>query len=328
MTTEPELTPRALPPERIEMLKRAVVVPMTERRHHACGVFRADGSFCQNSRTLISANRFTGIPDMPAPEAIDPAPGRFLFAGLGRHHFGHFLMECIGRLWAMEHHHQQVDGILVTPMHDVDMESVARRRFLRFYNILSYGRPLFLVERPARVGTLVLPSPGFGHMGWSQGTPAFRAFVRQRLEAELVPDGPEKLYISRSKLKAPDQRVDQEDRIEQMMREAGYTIFHPQKHSMEEQCQRYMAARRIVGGDGSAFHLAPFVLQPGAQVGLIRRRYRKPVFDALAGQITAFADIHLSCLNALRPRQQAEPDQPAPLDIDKLRNQLSEAGFI
>ena len=328
MTTDAPLSPSALPPERVDILQNAVVAPMVERRNLACGVFRADGSFCENSRTLVSASRFTGIPDPLPSDAIEDAGGRFLYAGIGRHHFGHFLMECIGRLWAMEDHHHDIDGILVTPMSEIDMEAVTRRRFLRFYNLLSFGRPLFLVERPARVDELILPSPAFGHMGWCRGTPRFRNFVRARLETGLKPEGPDRLYVSRSRLKAADQRVDQEDRIESLMKAAGYTIFHPQKHSMEEQCRRYMAARQIVGGDGSAFHLAPFVLQPGTRVGLIRRRYRKPVFDALAGQITAFADVRLTCLNALRPRQLAEAGKPAPLDFDKLHVQLAGAGFV
>ncbi len=344
MTTTAGPTPTALvgpatgtqhlPPERVELVRNALVMPMRDRATMACGVFRANGTFCTQSRTLISSNRFTGIPTAAKLETVQTVEGRFLYAGIGRHHFGHFLLESISRLWAMEDERANVDGILVIPMHGMDIESVLRRRFLPFYRILGYDRPLYLVQEPVQIPQLLVPSQAFGHSTWIAGTERFRQFTRQRLASALSPDGPEKLYISRSALKHPDQSIDQEDRIEALMQEAGYTIFHPQNHSVRNQCEHYMAARCIVGGDGSAFHLVPFLMQSGTRIGLIRRRTRRSAFTAFVEQIKAFDDVRLTTFDALEPaglpaKTGARSAREKPkLDFDRLRHDLGQAGFL
>ena len=116
-----------------------------------------------------------------------------------------------------------------------------------------------------------------------------------------------------------------------MMRDAGYTIVHPQKLSLIEQCSHYMAARHIVGGDGSAFHLAALVLQPDTQVAVIQRRWRQNVVDAIMDQISAFSEARLTMINPLYPPQKspkAKPNDPAPLDLGYLKRALETAGFV
>ncbi|WP_306151705.1 DUF563 domain-containing protein [Roseovarius sp. MMSF_3281] len=315
-----------LPPAQVETLHGATVVPMAEDPDQACGVLRADGSFCETSATRLSAGRMTGIPQPPTNAS--PLPGRHLYAGLGRHHFGHFLVETITRLWALDHQAVPYDGIVVIPKHGIDFNAVMRRRLGAFFDLLSGGLPVHVADTPLKVETLCVPTQGFGHMNWLTGTPEFRNHTRQRLTAQITPEGPEKLYVARTALKDAAQAMDQEDRVVTMMKRAGYTVFHPQDHSLAEQCSRYMAARQIVGPDGSAFHLAPFVLQKGTRVGLIQRRHRQDVFDALVAQIRAFCEAELVTVNPLLPLGQGrEPDKPQ-VFVRQARRGLRDSGFL
>ncbi|MRU15006.1 glycosyltransferase family 61 protein [Roseovarius sp. A21] len=319
--------PQGPPPDaQVETLRDATVVPMAEGRDQACGVLRADGSFCDISATRLSAGRITGTP--AAPDSTTPLPGRHLYAGLGRHHFGHFLVETITRLWALDAQAKDCDGIVVIPKHGIDFNAVMRRRLGAFLDLLSGGLPVHIATTPLTVETLHVPTQGIGHMSWLTATPEFRHYVRQRLTAQITPKGPEKLYISRTGLKDAAQAMDQEARVETVMKNAGYTIFHPQNHSLPVQCSRYMAAKQIVGPDGSAFHLAPFVLQKGTRVGLIQRRHRQDVFDALTAQIRAFCEAELVTFNPLLP-----PDNPARPDTPQmffpwLKRGLRRSGFL
>ena len=118
------------------------------------------------------------------------------------------------------------------------------------------------------------------------------------------------------------------------MRRAGYTIFYPERHAIDVQCRVYRAAHTIVGGDGSAFHLVPFAMQPETRVGLIQRRARAEPVDAIARQIEAFTSVNLLRLNPL-PQDNSETRDPLtgrekaqPVDLTKLRNQLEDAHFI
>ncbi|MEM6480528.1 MAG: glycosyltransferase 61 family protein [Pseudomonadota bacterium] len=316
----------AVPDPRTETLAEAVIAPMLPGDDMACGVFRDDGSFCQISRTLISANRFTATCARPEPQAR--LPGRHLFAGVGRHHFGHFLLECVSRLWASED--ADYDGLVIIPKRDIDFEAVFRRRFAPFLDLLTGGLPVYLVRRPLQVETLVVPTQGIGHLRWSQGTERFRRFARSRVAERIMPNGPDLLYVSRRQLKREEQMVDQEERIEALMTQSGYEVFHPQKHSLEEQSARYRAASHIVGADGSAFHLAPFAISVGTTLGLIQRRNRPEIVSALTSQIRAFCDVDLVTINALANRRESDlrDKTHAPIDFDLLKKQLEDTGLI
>ncbi len=322
-----------LPPPIIEPLREAQVVAV-RGEGFANGVFRADGSFCELSRTRISDSRFTDRAARPLVQPAERLAGSYLFAGLGRHHFGHFLMETASRLWALDGREAQFDGLILLPMPGIDFAAVLRRRLQVFFDLMGCGLPIHLVQRDLMVERLHVPAQGFGHLQWSAATLPFRRFVRDRIEGACRPEGPEKIYISRSRLKHAFQHVDQEARIEALMRAAGYTVFHPEQHDMMVQCQTYRAARVIVGGDGSAFHLVPFAMRPDTRVGLIQRRLRRAPVDAIANQIEAFARVDLVRLDplcrgedgALLPSVGRKQTQP--LDFERLRAQLEAAALI
>ncbi len=328
------LSPERLPPPVVERLQQALVMPMGEGPNCPCGVFRADGRFHGLSRTLLSGDRLSTMPEpggMPLAETI---PGRWLFAGIGRHHFGHFLVETLGRLWAVGLYRKELDGIVIVPKRGIDLAAALDGGYGRLLALLTDSLPVHLVRHPTRFQTLLLPSPGFGHRRWITGTEIFREEIRTRIERRIAPDGPERLYISRSRLGRGARQMDDEPRIEALLREAGYTIFHPQEHSIEKQLARYRAATMLVGGDGSAFHLAAFAMPRGARVGLILRRHSERAFKVLIAQMEAFAEARVHPIRAVLPearsdgRGGARADDDAALDFAVIARELSDAGLI
>jgi capsular polysaccharide biosynthesis protein len=324
------LSMHQLPPAIIEPLREACVLPVAAENGLANGVFRADGTFCNLSRTRISDSRFTDIPAAPSKTPEKRIAGNYLFGGLGRHHFGHFVLETLSRIWALDGRQHQFDGLILLPMPKTDFSAVLRRRMLSVFQLMGVDMPLHLVRTPITVERLHLPSQGIGHMEWAVGTEDFRRYVRDRIDRNCPAIGPGKIYISRGRLKHANQRIDQEARIEKLMKSAGYTIFHPQRHSIRAQCQIYRAAHTIVGGDGSAFHLAPFALQPETRVGLIQRRLRAEPADAIANQIKAFTTVDLVRINALKDVEEDSLDEnaPDPVKFRRLKNQLEAACLI
>lgn len=332
MTPDPvPLTPERLPPPVVERLRLALAMPMAPGPDCTCGIFRADGSFRPLSRTLLSGARLSGVPEpdeMPVAEAIT---GRWLFAGIGRHHFGHFLVETLIRLWAVRAYREELDGIVIIPKHGMDFSLALARRYGSFLALLSDDLPVHIAEFPTRYETLLLPSPGFGPLGWIEGSEVFRREMRARVAGAIRPAGSDKLYISRSGLKQSEKRVHDEDRIEALLARAGYDIFHPEAHSIEDQLARYMAATTVIGGDGSAFHLAAFALPRGARVGLIQRRHRPKVLEAFKVQLEAFnaAEVHL--VRPVLPRTAATPhpsEAATPIDFEVVAAGLADAGLI
>ncbi|MDA3888354.1 MAG: glycosyltransferase 61 family protein [Allgaiera sp.] len=318
---------RTLPEARIAHVERATIVPMPSPQATACGVLDAHGAPVHAARTLLSASRFTPDPK-PSETPATHLPGRWLFAGVGRHHFGHFLLEATPRLWALDHLSARPDGIALIPMAGRDIAAVLRRRLGPLMDILGQGLPVHLVETPVQVDEAIIPSQGFGHLHWTHGTPEARAYMRTHLCAAVPADGPEKLYVSRRRLKSVALQVPREQKIERWMSAAGFTVFHPERHSVTEQIARYRAARVIVGPDGSAFHLAPFVMQPGTCVGLIQRRTRQHVFDAIARQIAVIGEADLWTSGALSHLKTLPDNDALPPELHQLRAALRVGGFI
>lgn len=318
---------RHMPEARIDTVPGAILMPLRAETGMACGALMPDGMVLPAARTLLSAGRFTADPVL-SPGACAQLPGRWLFAGVGRHHFGHFLLEAVPRLWALDHVIGAVDGIALLPMAGRDIAAVLRRRLGPLLDMLGQALPVHLVEIPTQVDELILPTQGFGHLHWSGGTPEARTYMRRHLCAGDAPVGPDKVYVSRRRLKNPEQQVPHEQLIERWMSRAGYDIFHPERHSVTEQIARYRAARVIVGPDGSAFHMAAFVMTPGTNVGLIQRRTRQDTFDAIARQITSFSEVELTTTAALAQLAPSAEDDPTPTELRQLRGDLQAAGFI
>lgn len=315
-----------IPDPDVETLDGATVMPAVDGRNMPSGVFTAQGAFCLNSRTMMGGPRWSDIPDQPDPATVEPLSGRHLYGGVGRVHFGHFLVESISRLWALDHLDTPVDSVLFSPMHGRSPDAMFGKALVELVTVFCGDVPVTPICTPTRVEKLAVPSQGVGHLNWSTGTPEFRRFIRTRIEAHYAPNGPEKLYLSRTRLANEDSLVDHEDQIEDLMAAAGYTVFHPERHSIREQIEHLMAARMVVGADGSAFHLAAHVLKPGTRVGLIKRRHRTAVFNAIAAQIRAFSTVELSTLHPLKPQQEGEAR--ARLNLVRLERALRQKGFI
>ncbi|MDU8927569.1 glycosyltransferase 61 family protein [Alisedimentitalea sp. MJ-SS2] len=315
-----------IPAAHMVTVRDAITVPPVEGRNIPSGVFDDGGTIVDNSRTLMGGPRWSDIPPYPDPISVHSLPGRHLFGGVGRVHFGHFLIETIPRLWALDHLDPPVESVIFFPMHGRRTDMPFGRTLRELIDLFCGDVPITMIDHPTEIAELVVPSQGVGHLNWSTGTPEFRQFVRSRFEAAYKPDGPERLYISRTRLGNEDSLVDQEDAIEELMAAAGYTIFHPERYSIREQVEHLMAAKTVVGADGSAFHLAAHVLQPGTRVGLIKRRHRTAVFNAIAEQVKAFGEVDLSTIHPLKPQQEGEPK--ARLNMFRLERALRQKGFL
>ena len=316
--------PKQLAPLRVEVIPNAVLHPPALNRGLPGGVFREDGSFCQYSRTVQLRHRLTRVPRTP-PGPVDHRPGRYLYAGQTRGHFGHFIMEGMTRFWAVGRDLGDFDGVLFFPLPGRNIQGRLNGAFRDLLQPLVPAAPCLAVPEPLRVDELVVPSQGFGFPNWTEGHAEVRDFMRSRYAAAFRPKGPEKLYVSRSRVRSASGDFDKENQVEQLMQQAGYEVFHPQEHSIAEQAGRFLAARQIVGGDGSAFHFGAMLVQPQAQVGIIHRRHDAEVIQALAHHVRSWSGADVHELFALRP--QAE-DTPAELDMAALQVLLGDKEFL
>ncbi|SLN18706.1 hypothetical protein ROA7450_00588 [Roseovarius albus] len=321
------LSQTELPTALVETIPNAIIAPVMPDEPLRYGVFQVDESHCQIASTRLGGGRFSGVADYPDCVS-QKMKGRYLFGGLARLHFGHFLLESLPRLWALDDIQDDIDGIIFLHHPKHNLRPAFKRTYAALYSAIGQSKPFHLVTQTTEVETLYVPSQGFGHNEWSTGTATFRNYVRGKCQSQFTPRGPDKLYVSRSQLSKRLPRVDQEERIVQLMEAAGYSVFHPQQHSVSEQCEHYLAAKQVVGGDGSAFHLGAFCFQPGCHVGLIQRRNRPEVYNAILNQIRSFSDADVIPIDPLTYEAPPSGTLEEPIDFDRLQRALSAAGFL
>lgn len=262
-------------------LGAALVVP--EREHDtplASGVIDAQGAWVELSKAWIRARKTTPAPTIHPEDEIEELAGRHLFCGHFRGHFGHFLVESSARLWALDHIEGGVDGLIYLPYRGA-IEPVRRaiEGQAGFFKTLGIDLPVRSFAHIQRVERLFVPELGFGWNERYAGSPAYRAFMQGRLGAAAPAAGGEKLYVSRARLPAQRGGVLGETVIEENLARAGYEIFYPEKAPLSEQIAHYKAARQIVALDGSALHLAAYVMPAGGRVGMILRRSKANAAD-------------------------------------------------
>jgi hypothetical protein len=247
-------------------------------------------------------------------------------------HFGHFLMESTGRLWALDALKGAVDGLVFVARRDVPSGDIAGFH-KDFFDQFCPGVPIRIIEKPTRIATLEVPGQGFGIGPLASGTAVFRDAVHRRFAAAITPAGAEKLYISRSALSAALGSVLEEKRIERSLAASGYEIFHPQDHSLPEQIARYKAARQVVALDGSALHLFAMVGRSDQQVAMIKRRISNGS-NGIIRHLAAFTGREPLVVDAISrqwvrsDRRGADNFSFAELDFAKLGAELCAAGFI
>ncbi len=318
--------------ETVTIVKNATVVPPKESAFaQAAGVLDADGGYVPQGALWRRFRPITTEPEPPA-EVAETIAGRWLWGGVLWVHFGHFLVESTSRLWGLANPGGPVDGVLFIPKRPKVGEAV-QPYHRHFMDLMAPDLPIRVTASPVRVEELVVPGQGFGIGRIMAGTAKFRAAIHGRFAREVKPDGPDKLYISRSALGLGKGGLLGEELLEGLLEKEGYEIFHPQKHPMETQIARYKAARQIIAADGSALHLYAMVGRADQQVAMISRR-ESGATNQLALNVASFCGREPVLIDALRTewvradRGKSDRLSFGELDHAALGRGLTAAGFV
>lgn len=258
----------------IRFLKDAYVIPTmpseTPSRFSLSGVLDSDGNLVEQSISwTTSTARVNQTPVKPAE--AKRLHGRYIFGGVLYGHFGHFIIESLARIWALDAEGVEADGILFTPKMVTFPES-AIQKLQHLGSFLGMRLPILVAREPLQVDELYVPAQGIGMNDLIEGSDAFRSFINTHAGASIEPMGEEKLYISRSLLPRDRGSVLGEYKLEEYLREEGYDIFHPQRAKAEEQIARYKAARDIISVDCSPVHMLAYVGNANQNAAVILRR--------------------------------------------------------
>ncbi|MBM2576475.1 DUF563 domain-containing protein [Jannaschia sp. Os4] len=321
-------------PLRIAEVEGGYVVPpakgLGNQSVQKSGVLDADGRLVPESVTWRGRTQVTTAPALP--DEAEALEGTWLFLGPLFGHFGHFLVESIARIWALDAVRDRIAGALYVPKFQNRPQYVmdTYRPFLRALGVDVEVRN---VEDPTRVERVLVPEQGFGMFQMIEGSREFRDFIGRHAGKDVEPAGDERIYVSRSALPPQRGSVVGEDVLEARLRAEGYTVYHPQQHDHLEQIAAYKAAKDVIGVDCSPLHLLALVGNAEQNVGIIARRAGEldKIFER---QIAAFTGAKATGIDHLR-RNWIEESGNRPsrtsrgeVDFAALGRSLSEAGLI
>jgi capsular polysaccharide biosynthesis protein len=210
---------------------------------------------------IVHGERFIGLRRRGRTEFAQPQPfdgdaevvaEPVVWLGWLFGHFGHFLLESLSRVWALEGRNERVLFHLPDPIGE---------EIWRVLKLMGVPRDRVLApERPTLFRTLLCPSPGI-ELQFAAHPCFLEPF--QRLAREVA--GQERrssqpLYLSRSRLQTHKRRFDGEAEVAALLEQRGYHVFHPQEHPIEEQIRVVNHHDQIVAANGSAAHLILFCL--------------------------------------------------------------------
>lgn len=314
-----------------QTVENAIIVPPPAQGFvQPAGVLTQTGSYVASGALWRNGRALTIAPERPEG-TVQQRGGTWLWGGVLWMHFGHFLVESTARLWALDGLKDKIDGILFVPKRPRNGAEVIGFQH-DFVQLMGSDAPVVCADQPQQVERLIVPGQGFGLGTLITGTDAFRAAMAQRFAQDIAPDGPEKLYLSRSKLPVGRGNLVGEAELENNLRDQGYTIYHPEKHDLRHQIATYKAARHIVAAEGSALHLLGMVADPAAQVAIVVRRPSGATRN-LEKHLQSFAGITPVMMTQLtrswKPRGAAKPRLwMGELDMPALQRALVDAGFI
>jgi FkbM family methyltransferase len=308
--------------------------PRSQGFRFAASVFDADRNPVSEAVCWINRKQTATIPrPYPQEKRIKPLAGTWLYGGRFFPHFGHFLIESLSRLWALDHINEPIEGVIFFPTYN-DREEDAEKYFKNLSKILDKPIKYKICDEFYRVDKLIIPPQGAGVGRLLPSAPEMRDFMTTHLKRDVEPTGHDKIYISRSgQFGKVGRSFLGETHLEELLVKEGYTILHPQDHSWEEQMRHYLCATHVLGPDGSPFHMVNFTGRDDLSVGVIQRR-PGPDVTQMVGQShaygieKAFGFPHLGRSWSSAGDRRAAHAMVSEVKFSALCTDLKERGFI
>ncbi len=198
-----------------------------------------------------------------------------IFGGYPIFHYGHFLLEGLTRLWITRDYPN-------TPIAWLDGTGYSKSQ-REILDLLGVSNRPFFVQRPTGFRNIIVPTSGY--VLHTYYDPRHAAFLAVFPEVPIIPG--RKVWLSRTRLQQGRGMVVNQEAVENVLASAGWTISHPEEHSLRAQLHTLASAERIAGVAGSAFHSFMLMQKVRASVDIFPRFPLGPNND-----YALIADVH------------------------------------
>ncbi len=227
----------------IQSISQGIVLPFSVDNRG--GVCFSNGDFIENSKYEGDWLKLGGKYSFDAEKCIDCSE-KVIFLGFCVEHWGHFLVDCLGRLWILcDERFKDYKLIFLTKR-----GRKLQGNFLEFFSLLGIDSKRFIyLERPMKFPEVVIPECCYLHRSENERyRDVFDKIVERFQLKNLVP---EKVYFSRLHLKKARKTELGELEIQQQFSQNGYEVFYPETLSLSRQLEIFQGAKSIACVNGT-----------------------------------------------------------------------------
>ncbi|MFY0596117.1 MAG: glycosyltransferase family 61 protein [Cognatishimia sp.] len=266
-----------------------------------------------------------GMPALPSSSETIDTPS--FFGGVARNQFGHVILNCLGRLWGLEHLPSETNVVFWNTSKRPRAQFPLIEPFVR---LLGFENDIKIRSKPAVYTQIHTCSNTYGEALGGLGTPGFHRWIDQRLPAKKPVDPELKVYLTRSQLGPNAGRYACEDHLESLLEREGYRVVAPEKLSLQEQVELFQTAGKLIFAEGSALHLFAMVKREHQQAVVIQRRDGLPRMMLL--QMNDRRGLPVEPISVLRniywPPKRSDHLSVSFLDFEALKAALITHGMI
>jgi hypothetical protein len=274
-------------------------VPITDPLHGRFavegGIVTSDGQSLGETQVRRRGTRWGTrvLGGVSNPGAVEPAQvidADVVYLGWYFDQFGHFLLESLARAWVLE----EIDSAVKVVFHALRgiTPSGTRREMLE-----AFGVPIdriLVLDQTTRLRRVVVPEPLFeiSTSAHEQMPVPFRRVAARLVGHERQSEQP--VYLSRRLLPGNLRQIVGECEMEEVLRENGFLVVHPETMTFDEQLGVLNRHGHIFSAVGSAAHAVLFAqANPSLHLltdGIPREDY------FLAPKVAEASTTYINCL--------------------------------
>lgn len=212
------------------------------------------------------------------------------------HHWGHYLIDVIGRLWYVLKNDISEYKIAYTCR--LGKEDEIRGNYLELLELLGIKKEqLIMVNKVTQFKEVIVPESSIypGKFYYKEYVEIFDEIVKNANVSDCVPD--KKIYCSRKLLKAATNKEIGENKLEDIYNENGYESAYFEKLSVKEQIRLINSSREIVAVSGTLLHNLVFAKNP-VKVTILNKTYKLNLHQFMINELSdadvSFVDINIS----------------------------------
>lgn len=238
-----------LPSPRYKTVRNGIVVPCKMKDNISGGVYDENMCFIQESVYQGGWLKRGGFYEFDKDTILyEHEDEKVIFLGFFVRHWGHYLVDCLGKFWILLHDDFQKYKICFL---DNGIEHIDGN-YLELIKMMEIDDDrIITINVPCKFKTVIIPEEGKNDFGYSNEYKAvFRHCIR-KVNSMGNFQVPTKIYFSRTLFGDAMRKEIGENEIENLFRRMDYEIMYPEKMSLLDQILCFQNAEEIVCLNGS-----------------------------------------------------------------------------